>query len=188
MIGPTLTTARLVLRPPTQADFDGFAGMAAEEKTMRFIGGKSPRDAAWRALAVMAGSWALLGFSMFSVIEKSTGRWIGRLGPWRPGGEAGAWPGTEVGWGLVASAQGKGYAAEGATAAIDWAFDVLGWTEVIHCSDTANGPSIVLAERLGSGVVRRDVRLPPPFDSAIVDIYGQTREAWRSRVRDGRAT
>ena len=32
-----------------------------------------------------------------------------------------------------AAAQGKGYAAEGASAAIDWTFDVLGWDRIIHC-------------------------------------------------------
>jgi RimJ/RimL family protein N-acetyltransferase len=183
MTGPTLITARLVLRPPVQADFDGFARMAAEEETMRFIGGKTARDAAWRAMAVMAGSWALLGFSMFSVIEKASGRWIGRLGPWRPAGTEGGWPGNEVGWGLVAGAQGKGYAAEGSMAAIDWAFETLGWGDVIHCIDKANGPSIVLAERLGSRLLRERVRLPPPFDTAVVDIYGQTRDEWRARAR-----
>jgi hypothetical protein len=60
--------------------------MAAEEETMRFIGGTAPRDVAWRTMATIAGSWALLGFGFLSVIEKQSGRWIGRLGPWRPGG------------------------------------------------------------------------------------------------------
>ncbi|MCC6786891.1 MAG: GNAT family N-acetyltransferase, partial [Hyphomonadaceae bacterium] len=69
-IGPTLTTARLILRPPQHEDFDGFASMATEEETMRFIGGIAPRDAAWRGMASLAGSWALLGYGMFSVIRR----------------------------------------------------------------------------------------------------------------------
>ena len=83
---------------------------------MRFIGGTAPRDGAWRSMAVIAGAWSLLGYSMFSVIEKDTGRWIGRLGPWRPGGTEGGWPGNEVGWALIPDVRGRGYAAEGATA------------------------------------------------------------------------
>jgi RimJ/RimL family protein N-acetyltransferase len=99
-LGPTLETARLLLRPPAHEDFDAFAAMAQEEEeTMRFIGGVMPRDGAWRLLATLRGAWALLGYSMFSVIEKKSGRWIGRLGPWRPGGEEGGWPGPEFGWG-----------------------------------------------------------------------------------------
>ncbi len=182
--GPTLTTARLILRPPIHEDFDGFAQMHAEEETMRFIGGVAPRDAAWRGMASLAGSWALLGYGMFSVLRSDTGEWIGRIGPWRPGGKEGGWPGDEVGWGLKASAMGQGYALEGAAAAIDWAFDVLGWESVIHCIDKENAPSIALALRLGSRLQRENVALTPPFDAHKVDIYGQSRAQWRSRVRN----
>jgi len=180
-LGPTLTTERLILRPPQQADFDGFAAMAQEEETMRFIGGVAPRDAAWRVMSTLTGAWALLGYSMFSVLRRDTGEWIGRLGPWRPGGKEGSWPGDEVGWGLKASAMGQGYACEGATAAIDWAFDHLGWDHVIHCIDKGNAPSIKLAERLGSSREREDVAIPPPFEMHKVDIYGQSRARWRAR-------
>ncbi len=182
-LGPTLITPRLILRPPTQEDFDGFASMAQEEDTMRFIGGAAPRDAAWRGMATMAGAWALLGYAMLSVIEKETGEWIGRLGPWRPGGKEGGWPGDEVGWGLKRAAIGKGYAFEGATAAIDWAFDELGWNHVIHSIDKANAPSIALAQRLGSKREREHVQLPAPFQTVKVDIYGQSRAEWRARPR-----
>src|SRR5690606_22675347 len=137
---------------------------AQEEETMRFIGGVAPRDAAWRGMASLAGSWALLGYGMFSGLRRDTGQWVGRLGPWPPGGRAGGWPGDEVGWGLKASAMGQGFAAEGATAAIDWAFDHLGWDHVIHCIDKKNAPSIALAERLGSMREREDLALPAPFD------------------------
>ncbi len=180
-IGPTLTTARLILRPPIQADFDGFAEMSAEEETMRFIGGKVPRDAAWRVMSTLTGAWSLLGYSMFSVLRRDTGEWIGRLGPWRPGGKEGSWPGDEVGWGVKRSALGHGFAGEGATAAIDWAFQHLGWDNVIHCIDKQNTPSIALAERLGSRLQREDLQLAPPFQDHKVDIYGQSKAEWKAR-------
>jgi len=183
MIGPILTTARLILRPPCHADFDGFAEMSADEETMRFIGGAAPRDVAWRIMATLTGSWALLGYGMFSVLLRDRGEWIGRLGPWRPGGEQGGWPGAEVAWGLKRSAMGKGYAMEGASAAIDWAFDHLGWEQVIHCIDKHNAPSIALALKLCSGLQRENIALPPPFDAHMVDIYGQSRAQWRAHAR-----
>ena len=176
MIGPTLETDRLLLRPPTQEDFDGWAGMMGDEESARYIGGQQPRAASWRGLASVTGAWVLKGYSMFSVIEKATGQWIGRLGPWQPE----EWPGTEVGWGLVRSAWGKGYAAEGSARAIDWAFDELGWIEVIHCIDPRNAASIALAERLGSKH-RGPGRLPAPFETMPIGIWGQTREEWKSR-------
>ncbi len=173
-----LETERLLLRPTRAEDFDAWAELMADGEASRFIGGPVPRAAAWRGMMTMAGAWALQGFAMFSLIEKSSGRWIGRVGPWQPEG----WPGTEVGWGLLRSAWGHGYAREAAVAAIDWAFDTLGWNEVIHCIDPANHPSIVLAERLGS-THRGPGRLPAPFEHFPVEIWGQTRAQWRARER-----
>ena len=182
-MGPTLTTARLILRPPQQQDFAGFVEFASEEETMRFLGGVGPPDAVWRAMATLAGSWPLLGYGMFSVLKRDTGEWIGRIGPWRPGDVQGSWPGYEVGWGVKRSAAGQGYAYEGAVAAMDWAFDHLGWEHVIHCIDKRNAPSIKLAERLGSRLEREDHRLAPPFEDHLVDIYGQSKARWKARAR-----
>ena len=176
MLGPTLETDRLILRPPVQDDFDRWAEFLADPVASLHIGGVQSRPAAWRSMATMTGAWSLLGFSMFSVIEKASGLWIGRLGPWAPEG----WPGTEVGWGLLPSAQGKGYAVEGATATIDWAFDHLGWTDVIHTISPENVASARTAQRLGSRLLGPG-RLPPPFDHLPVEIWGQSREEWRAR-------
>ena len=173
-----IETERLLLRPPLFADFEPWAEMMADEETARFIGGAQVPAMAWRGLMTMAGAWALTGVAMFSVVEKASGRWIGRLGPWQPHG----WPGTEVGWGLTRAAWGKGYATEGAAAAIDYAFDVLGWDEVIHMIDPGNGPSRRVAERLGSRLLRMD-RCPPPFDAVEAEVWGQSRDEWRARRR-----
>lgn len=175
-LGPTLETPRLILRPPQREDFDAWAEFMADVERTRYIGGALPRPVAWRGFAAMVGAWSLQGFSMFSVIEKSSGRWIGRLGPWYPEG----WPGTEVGWSIVTDAGGKGYATEGSTAAIDWAFDHLGWTEIIHTIDPDNVASKGVAARLGSSYLRHG-RAPPPHDTLDLEIWGQTREQWRAR-------
>jgi RimJ/RimL family protein N-acetyltransferase len=174
--GPTLETARLILRPTALEDLDGYAALIADPESARFIGGVQPRSMAWRAMSAMAGSWALQGFGMFSVLEKSTGHWLGRIGPWKPEG----WPGTEVGWGLLRSAWGKGYATEAATVAIDWAFDTLGWTQVIHCIVPENTPSAEVALKLGSKKLG-PVTLPPPYDTTFIEAWGQSREEWRAR-------
>jgi hypothetical protein len=52
---------------------------------------------------------------------------------------------------------------------------------VIHCIDKQNAPSIALALRLGSQLEREDVTLAPPFETHKVDIYGQSRAAWKAR-------
>lgn len=168
-----LQTERLLLRVPVQADLDGWSDLMGDGESARFIGGVVPRAAAWRSMAAMTGSWLLKGFGMFSVVEKASGACIGRLGPWEPED----WPGTEVGWGLTRSAWGKGYATEGAAAAIDWAFTTLGWSNVIHCINAQNVASVGVARRLGS-VYLCSTKLPAPFEANEVDVWGQSREAW----------
>jgi RimJ/RimL family protein N-acetyltransferase len=174
--GPTLETSRLILRPTAAEDFEPWAAYMTDPVAARYIGGVQARSAAWRGFASVAGAWVVRGFSMFSVIDKASGRWAGRLGPWMPEG----WPGTEVGWGIAPEFQGRGYAVEGASAAIDYAFDFLGWTEVIHCIDPDNVASQGVARRLGSSN-QGPGRMPPPFEDAPVDLWGQTREQWRAR-------
>lgn len=180
MTTPVLETPRLILRPPLAEDFEAWAAFMADPKSMHFIGGVQPRPLAWRNFLMAAGAWSIQGFSMFSVIEKATGRWVGRLGPWMPEG----WPGSEVGWAVARQAWGKGYASEGAAAAMDWAFDKLGWTEVIHSIDPDNAASQGVARKLGS-TLRGPGRLPPPRDAATIDIWVQSREQWRTRRAAG---
>jgi RimJ/RimL family protein N-acetyltransferase len=172
---PVLETERLMLRCPEEGDLDGFAEMMADPEVAQFLGGVAPRGVAWRFLATIAGSWVIHGFGMFSVVEKDSGRWIGRIGPWRPDG----WPGSEVGWGLVRSAWGQGYATEAAGACLDFAFERLGWEEAIHVIDPGNGLSQAVARRIGSRYLRPG-RLPAPIDLDL-DIWGQSRAEWKAR-------
>lgn len=173
-LGPTLETGRLILRPPADVDFDGFRAFHADEKAMTWLGGVSSPPVVWRIMRTIAGSWALDGFGMFSVIEKSTGKWIGRIGPLHPHG----WPDREVGWGLLTEAQGKGYAMEAAIASMDFAVDTLSWDQVIHTINPGNAASAALAGRIGSHIMRQ-ARLPDPYADQVVDVWGQTGEAWR---------
>lgn len=172
---PRLETDRLILRPPNAEDFEPWAVFAADEETMRHLGGVQARSVAWRGICTVIGAWTVTGHSMFSVIEKASGRWVGRLGPWQPAD----WPGAEVGWGIAREHWGKGYATEGASAAMDYVFDVLGWTEVIHCIAPDNVNSQAVAKRLGSSLLREEALPAPYFD--VAGIWGQTRDQWRAR-------
>ncbi len=175
-IGPTLETERLILRPPSAEDFGGFCELMADAQAAEHIGGQQGPAQVWRGLCTMTGAWVINGYSMWSVIEKSSGDWIGRLGPWQPEG----WPGPEVGWGLKRAAWGKGYATEGAIAAMNFAFDTLGWDEVIHTIAPENTASIKLAKRLGSPHIGQS-QMPPPFETYTCEIYGQSKSDWHAR-------
>jgi RimJ/RimL family protein N-acetyltransferase len=92
---PTLETERLVLRSLTDDDLDAFAAIVADPEVQRFMSGPMDRAQAWRQLALFRGHEALRGWSQNAVVERETGRLVGRAGLWRPEG----WPGLEVGWG-----------------------------------------------------------------------------------------
>jgi RimJ/RimL family protein N-acetyltransferase len=176
--GPVLETERLKLRQWRSADIAPYTAMLADPGTARFItiDGKAVADAmtGWRHTVVMAGHWALHGAGMFAVEEKSTGRFVGRVGPWFPPG----WPDFEIGWGIVREARGKGYAVEAARASIDWAFATFEVDQVIHCIDRENVASQGVARRLGAGK-EREIEL---FGHAA-DLWVTKRDAWTAQLR-----
>jgi RimJ/RimL family protein N-acetyltransferase len=172
---PSLETPRLLLRVPELSDLDRWAQMMAHEESARYIGGTQSRSMVWRSIMAMHGAWHLTGVSMFSLIEKSSGLWMGRVGPWQPAD----WPGTEVGWSVHPDAQGKGYAHEASVACMNYAADVLGWQQIIHTIEPANERSKRLAERLGSAHIGAG-RLPAPFAHLEVEVWGQSAAQWRA--------
>ncbi len=173
--GLRLETARLVLRPVRGEDFEAWAAFSADPVAMHHLGGVQPRAVAWRGLLCAVGAWHVQGFSFFSVFERDGGQWVGRVGPWQPEG----WPGTEVGYSLAPAAWGKGYATEAAAACIDWAVDQLGWTDIIQTIAPDNAPSQAVARRLGA-TLRGPGKLPAPYENHPSEIWGQTREQWRT--------
>jgi len=145
VLGPTLETDRLLLRPPCAEDFGAWAAFMADPVAARFLGGPQPPGTAWRSLAAMTGAWVISGFANFSVIEKASGRWIGRAGPWYPHG----WPGPEVGWAFDRSAWGKGYATEAGLASIAFGFADAGLEEIVSFTSAANVRSRAVMDRIG---------------------------------------
>jgi len=143
----TLETGRLTLRMLRESDFDAYAEMVADPEVMRFIGdGKTlSRPLAWRNLASMVGHWQLRGYGPWAVEERGTGQLVGRIGFWNPDG----WPGFELGWILRRQFWGRGYATEGARAALDFAFTHLVQPEIISLIYPENAASIRVALRLG---------------------------------------
>lgn len=168
-----LETERLILRPMAGADLDAVAASAADPETMRFLG--SPpmnRNGAFRVLCMVLGHWQLRGYGFFSCFLRENGSWVGRVGPWFPE----MWPAPEVGWLIARPYWGRGYATEAAAACVAYCFEELGWDRVTHCIDPGNTASRRVAEKLGSRILQRGVRLPVD-DYESVDLWGQDRPA-----------
>lgn len=124
---------------------------------MRYVGehGVMSREDAWRQLE-----------------EVGTGAFVGRVGLHYPEG----WPDREVAWALAREFWGRGYAFEAARAALQEAFETLGWPRLISLIDPANTRSVRLAQRLGERLEGEATIRGHP-----VAVYGLARSAWRAQ-------
>ncbi|MBI1220365.1 MAG: GNAT family N-acetyltransferase [Rhodobacteraceae bacterium] len=164
-------TPRLILRAPRLEDFEPFAAFCQSDRAAFVRQDDFDRAKAWRAFGHIVGHWVLRGFGLFVIVQKSTGRAIGTVGPWFPEG----WPEREIGWAIwSAEAEGKGYAFEAAKAARDHVYRDLGWKTAVSYIAPTNARSIALAERLGA--VRDDAAAYPGDKPCLV--YRHQKPEW----------
>ncbi|WP_169313916.1 GNAT family N-acetyltransferase [Stackebrandtia nassauensis] len=167
-------TKRLLLRPLTGDDFDDYAAMLADPEVAAGLAestGTSAADA-WRSLATFIGHRHIRGYSHFALVEKDTGRFVGRAGPWQPHG----FPGLGVGWCLDRRFWGRGYATEAAHAAVRYCFTDLGATEIVSVILPGNERSATVAERVGHRFLRELT-----YRGQQARLYGQSADEWRAR-------
>jgi RimJ/RimL family protein N-acetyltransferase len=75
-------TERLLLVPWNDDYFDEFARICADSEVMRFISRGEPlsRESIGEILGRTRAMWDEHGFGPWVAIEKSSGRWVGRIG------------------------------------------------------------------------------------------------------------
>ncbi|MFC4906366.1 GNAT family N-acetyltransferase [Actinomadura gamaensis] len=163
-----LETERLVLRPLAGADWDDYAAMMAHPEVAAGLaeGVGRTRDDVWRNLAMFIGHREIRGYSHWALVEKATGAFVGRAGPWSPHG----FPGLGVGWCLAREHWGKGYASEAARAALGYCFTELAAGEVVSLILPGNARSVAVAERIGHRHLR-----DTEYRGRRVHVYGQRR-------------
>lgn len=126
-------------------DFEAWAVHMASERTI-YEDGPFTRKQSWDNFAGGLGQWVLLGYGCWAIEEKATRHFVGVAGVNRPI----HYPEDELGWTLVAQAEGRGIAFEAATAAREYARTHQGITELVSYIDPDNARSIRLAQRLGA--------------------------------------
>ena len=149
---PTLATERLLLRPWRKDDFRPYHAILSHPEVHKHFG-PNPMNAeeAWRRLTSFVGGWQLLGFGMWAVEEKASGKLAGIVGlfnAWRDlEPQFGEEP--EMGWIMAAETHGKGFASEACEAVVNWAEANLAATPIWAIIAPANEPSLKLAAKLG---------------------------------------
>ncbi len=149
---PAIEAPRLLLRRHVVADYEASATMWADEIVVKHIGGRpSTRPQAWARVLTYAGLWATLGFGYWAIEERSTGRFVGEVGfaDFKRDIAPSMRDVPEVGWALVPSAHGKGYATEAVAAALAWGDANLASARTVCLIGPENLASIRVAQKCG---------------------------------------
>jgi RimJ/RimL family protein N-acetyltransferase len=145
---PVLTTERLTLREPREADFPTMLAFNDSPRTA-FVGGPLERRWIWRGLLANIGHWALRGYGFYSV-DTRDGQFVGRVGVIYHDG----WEEPELAWHLFDGFEGQGYAHEAALAArADYHARITAHPPISYI-DVQNTRSEALAKRLGAVIER----------------------------------
>ena len=175
---PTLHTARLTLRPFTDADAEPLYALQSDPHVLRYWDSPPWTDPAraQRFLAVcrqMAEEGTGVRLAMDLVSDGTFVGWYS-LGRWNPDFRSAA-----LGYCLTQAAWGQGYATEGARALLQWAYDTLDLNRVQAETDTRNLASAHVLEKLGfvhEGTLREDCVVNGVVSDSWV--FGLLRRDW----------
>jgi RimJ/RimL family protein N-acetyltransferase len=152
-----IETKRLLLRPMEMYDLDELLAVHAEPAVVRFMGSLD-RQRAVERLRLDQRDWHDRGHGLMAVIERESGRFVGRTG-------LRYWSGfdeTEVGWVFHPEVWGRGFATEAARACVRWGFRSLEVPYLTAMIRPANRRSIRVARRLKMKPARNDTLLDIP--------------------------
>jgi RimJ/RimL family protein N-acetyltransferase len=181
--GPTLRTERLILRPWRESDLDAFAALNADDRVTRTLAGSMDRAASDAMAARFAESFRKHGFGYWAVELPGQAALIGAIGLAVPGFDAPFMPAVEIGWRLAYDHWGRGYATEGARAALDFGFNAAGLAEIVAFTAKSNAKSRAVMERLGMRTDPKDdfdhMKLRPDHPLRRHVLYRLRKADWR---------
>ncbi len=138
------------MSPVSTDDFDDLLALWSDVDFTRHIMGRAlGREEVWFRLLRDLGHWAAMGHGNWTIRLRDDGTYLGSVGVFdyrremEPPFDA-----PELGWGVAPGFQGRGYAAEALTAALDWTDRTLEGRTVCMISPE-NLASLKLAARVG---------------------------------------
>jgi len=151
-----LRTSRLLLRRWRLEDRDPFAAMNADPRVMEHFPAMLSRQESDARLERIEAHFEKHGFGLWAVEIPGVATFAGFIGVSIPGFEAHFTPCLEVGWRLAFEHWNRGYATEGARAALAFGFKSLQAEEIVSFTVPANVRSRRVMEKLGMTHSPRD--------------------------------
>lgn len=156
-----IETPRLVLRAWKESDRIPFAAMNADPRVMEFFPKVLSSSESDEAFGRVLTHFDRYGFGIWALEARRSGEFLGLLGLQNVRFEAKFTPAVEIGWRLRYEAWGKGFATEGAQAALKAGFGRLGLSEIVAMTVPENQRSRRVMEKLGmTYVVGEDFNHP----------------------------
>jgi RimJ/RimL family protein N-acetyltransferase len=143
-----LVTTRLRLREWNDADLEPFAAINADPHVMAHFVAPLSRAQSDIVAARIRRHFDVHGFGLWAVEIPGHTSFAGVVGLSVPAFEAHFTPCIEIGWRLGSEYWGRGYAFEGAAAAMQFGFERLGLREIVAFTVPANTRSRRLMARL----------------------------------------
>lgn len=150
--GSTLTTERLILRPPVESDLPWLLAAMNTEALMRHLAGVRTRAEVEQGLAADIAAFHTGGHQRWTVRLADGETRIGRCGLFHvrsPAAPPALQGQREIGWTFAEIHWGKGYATEAARAVLGYAFGALGLRRVWSQTSDSNAASTRMMHRLG---------------------------------------
>jgi RimJ/RimL family protein N-acetyltransferase len=144
-----LATDRLRLRAWRPEDREPYAALNADPVVMEHFPAPLTREQSDEHVDRIEAAFAEHGWGLWAVEVPGVSEFIGFIGLGIPRFEAHFTPCVEVGWRLARSAWGHGFAPEGATAALRFAFDEVGLDEVVSFTSVGNAKSRRVMAKIG---------------------------------------
>jgi RimJ/RimL family protein N-acetyltransferase len=141
-----LETERLRLRELDLADTDSLLEIFSDPEAMRYYPSTKDREATQGWIRWCLKSYRENGFGLWAIERVTDGAFLGDCGLMLQPIDGRLVP--EIGYHLVPSVWGRGYATEAARAARDWLFRETTYQEVVSIVDPANRRSRDVADRV----------------------------------------
>lgn len=176
-----IETARLRLRRWRDSDRAPFAAMNADPEVMEFFASPQSREASDASIDAWQAQFADRGWSNWAVEVLSSSMFIGFVGLSVPRRVLPFSPCVEVGWRLARPYWGRGYATEGARAALRVGFERLDLAEIVSFTSVRNLRSRAVMERIGMRNAHEDFEYPAFPENHLLRphcLYRITRAQW----------
>jgi RimJ/RimL family protein N-acetyltransferase len=152
----TIETPRLILRGWRDADLEPWIAMNADPRVTEYLGRTYSREFSESRFWQMREELQRVGYGWWAVEARGGPSFAGVIILREVPFQARFTPAREIGWRFAHDMWGRGYATEGAGAALALAFDRFDWHEVVAMTAEVNTRSRRVMERLGMTYDRRD--------------------------------